>query len=164
MARFFKRDSLSRKSILLLYVILLTVVLVLRDPWAFLSNDVKTMIGDPSLSHTSFMLHFTAYFILGILVAWAITRRDLSQMMVLAILHGGLTEYFQSFIPGRWPNQFDFYANTLGVTTIWFTVHLSCYTKILPLFQLWKKGLDESAEPNIDHHTSPIPSISTGIG
>jgi len=58
------------------------------------------------------------YFILGILAMKSmnsISYRTLMIVVPLAILFGGLDEYLQSFISGRFSSGWDVLADTIGV-------------------------------------------------
>jgi len=58
------------------------------------------------------------YFILGILAMKSmnsISYRTLMIVVPLAILFGGLDEYLQSFILGRFSSGWDVLADTIGV-------------------------------------------------
>ena len=63
-------------------------------------------------------IHMVEYFILGILAMKSmnsISYRTLMIVVPLAILFGGLDEYLQSFISGRFSSGWDVLADTIGV-------------------------------------------------
>ena len=77
-----------------------------------------------SFPHADKVVHFTMYFILGILLINDITRKETriltwkKNMLLIAVLliYGILTEIVQYyFIPSRDGDFFDFMANALGV-------------------------------------------------
>ena len=63
-------------------------------------------------------IHMVEYFILGILAMKSmnsISYRTLMIVVPLAILFGGLDEYLQSFISGRFSSGWDVLADTIGL-------------------------------------------------
>jgi len=62
-------------------------------------------------------IHLVEYFILGILAMKSmnsISYRTLMIVVPLGILFGGLDEYLQSFISGRFSSGWDVLADTIG--------------------------------------------------
>ena len=65
------------------------------------------------------LIHLVEYFILGILVMKSmdtISYRTLKIVIPFGILFGGLDEYLQSFILGRFSSGWDILADTIGIT------------------------------------------------
>ena len=77
----------------------------------------RTPQWDLSSEPISFSLHITSYFILGLLLLWRSSHQKklLIALYSLAFLHAGLFEWLQTYVPQRWPNLWDFVANTLGL-------------------------------------------------
>ena len=64
------------------------------------------------------LIHLVEYFILGVLVMKSmntISYRTLKIVLPFGILFGGLDEYLQSFISGRFASEWDILADTIGV-------------------------------------------------
>ena len=65
------------------------------------------------------LIHLVEYFILGILAMKSmntISYRTLKFVLPFGILFGGLDEYLQSFISGRFASEWDVLADTIGIT------------------------------------------------
>ena len=65
------------------------------------------------------LIHLVEYFILGVLVMKSmntISYRTLKIVLPFGILFGGLDEYLQSFISGRFASEWDILADTIGIT------------------------------------------------
>ncbi len=69
-----------------------------------------------------YIIHFTVYFTLSILfLLWKadkylkIKSRLLFYFLVGALIFAGLSEFIQTFIPGRSFNPMDFYFNVTGI-------------------------------------------------
>jgi VanZ family protein len=65
------------------------------------------------------LIHLVEYFILGILAMKSmnsISYRTLLVVIPLGIVFGGLDEYLQSFISGRFSSGWDVLADTIGVS------------------------------------------------
>ena len=65
------------------------------------------------------LIHLVEYFILGILAMKSmntISYRTLIIVLPFGIFFGGLDEYLQSFISGRFSSGWDVLADTIGVT------------------------------------------------
>ena len=63
------------------------------------------------------LIHLVEYFILGVLVMKSmntISYRTLKIVLPFGILFGGLDEYLQSFISGRFASEWDVPADTIG--------------------------------------------------
>ena len=64
------------------------------------------------------LIHLVEYFILGILAMKSmntISYRTLKIVLPFGMLFGGLDEYLQSFISGRFSSEWDVLADTIGV-------------------------------------------------
>ena len=64
------------------------------------------------------LIHLVEYFILGVLVMKSmntISYRTLKIVLPFGILFGGLDEYLQSFILGRFSSGWDILADTIGI-------------------------------------------------
>lgn len=96
----------------------LTKLLLSSAPWELISQNLAEHPPfDLSFEPISWTAHFLAYFALGLLIKLA-TRGNTKTywtLLFLALIHGGVCEYFQSFVPGRWPNIWDVVANSIGL-------------------------------------------------
>lgn len=115
---------------------LATIVLVVY--WIALFTGTH-MPSPPSVKvpHGDKLLHFTAFFGLGLLLCWAIpTRRQLLRklliVLTLALSYAALDEWSQRFAPRRTVDLDDFYANAAGV--------LSAVTLYVTVRALWLRG------------------------
>ena len=63
--------------------------------------------------------HFTAFFLLGTLLCYVTNSTDWMKRFisigVLGMLYAGIDEYTQRFVPGRYPDFYDFVADSLGL-------------------------------------------------
>lgn len=86
----------------------------------------RSTVPVPDVSGADKVLHFGAYALLGLLLAFAVHRSALSPWVavVLGVLYGASDEIHQSFVPGRSPDIRDWVADALGVC---FAVYL--YTR-----------------------------------
>jgi hypothetical protein len=63
-------------------------------------------------------LHFTAYAVLSLLVAWLPARRPvLIALWVLLFVHAGVTEWAQTFVNNRTGSPYDVAINSAGILT-----------------------------------------------
>jgi len=102
------------------YWALLTWLLVVSDPWAFLFAGVEVGAEgwQTSSEGVSILLHLVSYGILAGLLAWACNQGCGSWLYLwlgLAMTHALATEWLQHFVPGRWPNVVDALANEAGI-------------------------------------------------
>lgn len=115
----------SFKLILLSYWVVLTKSLLIANPWTLVSDSLAaTPPLDLSFEPVSWLVHFTAYSTLGILIRLALKPQSkfLGLVFCLALFHSGLCEYLQGFIPGRWPNLWDLASNAFGLMGSWVLV------------------------------------------
>lgn len=93
--------------------------------WAggiFYVSDQPTLPEVPGLASTitSILGHFTVYFVLAILLWWALGALALSpwQRVTIAfagtVLYGISDEWHQSFVPGRQPDVLDVITDAIG--------------------------------------------------
>ncbi len=97
----------------------LTFVLLSDDPWKIFkwvpvrpSTDLPDRIPDK-------VYHFTGYFTLSLVFMWYAAARARWLVVTLvsfAILHAGVTEILQGYVPDRTTDWRDFVANSLGIT------------------------------------------------
>jgi|LakMenEpi03Aug12_release.lakeMendotaPanAssembly.Ray.scaffolds.fasta_scaffold302877_3 VanZ family protein len=103
---------------LALYSSALTRSLLLQSPWSMFSRKLaENPPLDLSFEPYSWITHFFAYGVLLFLIQ-ASTRKNSRPrycLYFLAFVHGGVCEYLQGFIPGRWPSLGDMIANSLGL-------------------------------------------------
>lgn len=85
------------------------------------SPSLKVDVNDQSL-RLDYFLHFLVYLGLSILyLFWKadrlfhIRKKYLVYFLITALILSGLSEYAQTFIPGRTFNPVDFYANAAGI-------------------------------------------------
>ena len=86
----------------------------------------RSSVPVPGVTGADKVLHFGAYALLGLLLAFAAHRSALHPAVaaVLGALYGASDEFHQSFVPGRSPDIRDWVADALGVC---FAVYL--YTR-----------------------------------
>ena len=93
--------------------------------WAtviFYVSDQPTLPDVPGLASTitSILGHFTVYFVLAILLWWALGSLGLSPGQRVgiafagAVLYGVSDEWHQSFVPGRQPDILDVITDAIG--------------------------------------------------
>jgi VanZ family protein len=82
------------------------------------------------------VVHFSLYFVLGAALAWAKVRGSVEWphgvFLLIGYVYGALDEWHQSFVPGRTPDLFDFFADVAGVTV--------GYLAILGIRALWSRA------------------------
>ena len=109
-------------SLLLVYWILLTGLLLTPHPWRYLS-----VFGDPiqelaERSLADYTRHFLVFSLLAIL-AWGArvsTGRPATLILLASLLsYAILTEALQAFIPDRFFQWLDVFANTAGLVAGW---------------------------------------------
>lgn len=93
--------------------------------WAgtiFFLSSRSTLPVEPRFPHFDKVAHFTAYAILGALLAFATERARTSMgvAVVLGVLYGASDEIHQMFVPGRSPDVLDWAADAAGVLTACF--------------------------------------------
>lgn len=103
---------------LISYWIFLTRALLTSAPWELISRQLaQNPPIDLSFEPYSWGAHFLAYLFLGFLIQLNTDRINKTYwaLLALALTHGTLCEYFQSFVPGRWPNIWDAVANSIAL-------------------------------------------------
>lgn len=82
---------------------------------AFSSIPFTGSQEEPSLVSDK-LIHFTEYGIFGFLggLAYLETRRGLVLLLVFGAAFAGLDEFWQSFVPGRNSDLYDFWADQAG--------------------------------------------------
>jgi len=111
--------------LLLSYWSILTQSLLMTCPWELFSHSlVEHPPFDISFEPISWLIHSTAYALLGFLICEVSYWRTkvLAGLFVLAFIHSAACESLQTLIPGRWPNLWDGFSNTLGLTSA-FVLH-----------------------------------------
>ena len=91
--------------------------------FTLIPNSLKLSLDIKEQSYRlDYILHFIVYFNLAILyLLWKADRYlkvkpiFLTYFLIGGLLLSGLSEYAQSFIPGRTFNLFDFYSNVSGI-------------------------------------------------
>lgn len=88
------------------------------------------------------LLHFGAFLVLALLTYRALRHQTrfpalagspLLYTIVLVAAYGAIDEVHQSIVPGRTPDLFDFFADTLGAVFAVFLVHLWMRIRQKPL-------------------------------
>jgi len=100
------------------YLIFLTRSLLMTCPWELISANLALNPPiDLSFEPTSWLAHISAYAFLGLLIQQASAQQKTIQrvLFIFALIHSGVCEYLQGFIPGRWPNGWDVFSNTMGL-------------------------------------------------
>lgn len=131
---------------LLFYWCTLTRSLLLQSPWTLFSRKLaQNPPLDLSFEPYSWVTHFLAYGVLLFLIQAATAKRSRLRyfLFLLAFLHGGICEYLQGFIPGRWPSLGDMIANSLGLVLSYAFLNAKllrllrseCQSRGFPLFQ-----------------------------
>ena len=100
-------------------------IIVLAFYWLFMfagthleasQLEVANRIG-PEVSDK--VKHFAAFFLLGTLLCYvtnsAAWMKRFISIGVLGMLYAGIDEYTQRFVPGRYPDFYDFVADSLGL-------------------------------------------------
>lgn len=97
------------------------VALILYFTLTPYSPKLKVEIKEENF-RLDYILHFLVYFGLSVLyLFWKadrlfhIKQKYLIYFLISALLLSGLSEFAQSFIPGRTFNPIDFYANAAGI-------------------------------------------------
>ena len=93
-------------------------------------SDQSKLPTVPTLSGqlTSIIGHLGAYFVLAILIWWALglmpmhSRSRLVLAFVIAVLYGISDEWHQSFVPGRHPDIFDVLTDAIGAAAGLMTI------------------------------------------
>jgi VanZ family protein len=89
--------------------------------WVGGASDLPTR---PAIDHLDKLEHFTAYGVLGVLLAWGwltAGRRPAWWLLLgLAVLLGAADEYRQSLLPLRDGDPFDWLADALGAAAGFF--------------------------------------------
>jgi VanZ family protein len=82
-----------------------------------------------SASLTSVVGHLTVYFVLAILIWWALgnliapSPRRYATAWSLALLYALSDEWHQSFVPGRTPDSFDIATDAVGAALGLLLIH-----------------------------------------
>lgn len=88
--------------------------LALLTPWPV--EVAQELLPPPSEYPMGKVLHVCAYAFLTILSAWLGVRGPRRWLLIVFLsLHGGLTEFFQTFIPLRTGSLFDVGLDHLGI-------------------------------------------------
>lgn len=103
----------------------------------FVISDQPTVPQLPGMmsSLTSVIGHFSVYFVLAILLWWALAPLDLAvrQRLLLAftiaVLYGVSDEWHQSFVPGRYPSFFDVATDAVGAGSGLIAIHLAARSR-----------------------------------
>jgi VanZ family protein len=79
----------------------------------------------PDVRHLDKVLHFGAYGLLGLLLAFGADRSRLPLLaaLVIGVLYGASDEIHQMYVPGRSPDLLDWAADAAGVATACFLYH-----------------------------------------
>ncbi|HEX6040629.1 VanZ family protein [Longimicrobium sp.] len=90
--------------------------------WAgliFYLSSRSTLPVEPRFPYFDKVAHFSAYAILGALLAFATDRSRLPMALAvgLGVLYGASDEVHQVFVPGRSPDVLDWAADAAGVLT-----------------------------------------------
>ena len=91
---------------------------------------------------TSVAGHFSVYFVLAILIWWALGvfeiegRNRAVLAFTLAVLYGLTDEWHQSYVPGRVPDILDILTDAIGAATGLLLLHLAM--RRWPTFTLWR--------------------------
>ncbi|NDC24190.1 MAG: hypothetical protein EBZ49_08695 [Proteobacteria bacterium] len=104
------------------YWLALTRSLLLASPWLLFSRHLAEHPPvDLSFEPFSWVTHFLAYWLLLALIEQVSPKRKRGYwfLFLLALFHGGICEYLQGFIPGRWSSWPDFLANSSGILVGW---------------------------------------------
>lgn len=93
--------------------------------WAgviFYLSSRSTLPVQPRIPYFDKVAHFSAYAILGALLAFAADRARLSLVaaVALGLLYGASDEVHQAFVPGRSPDVLDWAADAAGVLAACF--------------------------------------------
>ena len=83
--------------------------------------------------------HFVAYFVLALLLWWAIGSERFSVkllVIVLCALYGVTDEYHQKFVEGRSPDIIDLRNDTIGATLAMIAISLPPIRKLLRKLRL----------------------------
>jgi len=100
------------------YWAFLTKSLLITCPWELLSHSLaENPPFDLSFEPTSWVAHLSAYTVLGLLIqtASADKKKTMVGLFVAAFFHSIACEFLQHLVPGRWPNVWDAFSNTLGL-------------------------------------------------
>jgi len=115
------RSNWIRPSVLAVYLVAWTLLLVIPDPLETLG--LKPVVSADELEEfvgpVSYGVHVAGYFILGALIA-SLEIRDAPRWLTAGlwlggVAHGALTEFVQSFVPSREGDLWDFAADVAGV-------------------------------------------------
>lgn len=94
-----------------------------------ITEVVKKITNSSNMNTVNFnhiirkLAHFTAYFILGVLVINALEQKYsldgklILGSIIICILYAISDEFHQAFIPGRGPAAFDVFIDSLGAST-----------------------------------------------
>ena len=87
--------------------------------WAaalWMASSLPTVPG-PELPAADKVAHFSAYAVLGALLAFGAARTGTAPgvAVALGLLYGGVDEVHQAFVPGRAPDPLDWVADAAGV-------------------------------------------------
>ena len=107
--------TLIRISLPWLYGLALTVALLVPDPWKLLTGQPSEK--QPKVMEHDHAIHFTAYFLWGLLLAVCIRRTQhkwTAQLFALLAAHGVATEVGQHFVPTRYMDFMDAGLDVLG--------------------------------------------------
>lgn len=91
--------------------------------FSVIPNGPKMQIDiNNNIYRLDYILHFLVYFSLAILyLLWKADKYFKVKSIILiyffvgALILAGLSEYIQTFVPGRTFNPFDFYSNVSGI-------------------------------------------------
>lgn len=109
----------TRRTLLVIYWVWLTIELLLSDPWTLFGEKVASQPPlDVHTSSMSMLIHWGTFAVLASLIMWVFENSSDKRRrawLAVAIAYGWLTEFLQQWIPHRWPGLGDAAADTLGI-------------------------------------------------
>ncbi len=111
MKQIFKKLILILPSILIISIIFI------------LSSQPLLSLPDIGIDFFDKLLHFIAYFILGISLQFSVfglnknlqIKHSISIVLIIGLAYAGFDEYHQSKVPNRDANIYDFIADAIGL-------------------------------------------------
>ena len=80
---------------------------------------LQPMHIEGDITHVDKFLHFFAYFVLaGLAFLYARRFKPFLSWCFALLVYGGVIEYLQSFMPGRYMSFADFIANACGIAAM----------------------------------------------